>query len=107
MVNELSTKLAALEKKLGPEYSALIVGLEDIDPETEIGQDIESVLLDLDKLVYEVSVENPKAPAATRVIDGSASHEVNQIPFSAFLSFLLFGREVVNSSRHCWYSYYR
>ena len=35
MVNELSTKLAALEKKLGPEYSALIVGLEDIDPETE------------------------------------------------------------------------
>jgi uncharacterized protein YlxW (UPF0749 family) len=50
MVNELSTKLAALEKKLGPEYSALMVGLEDIDPETEIGQDIESVLLDLDKL---------------------------------------------------------
>ena len=50
MVNELSTKLVALEKKLGPEYSALMVGLEDIDPETEIGQDIESVLLDLDKL---------------------------------------------------------
>ena len=50
MVNELSTKLVALEKKLGPEYSELMVGLEDIDPETEIGQDIESVLLDLDKL---------------------------------------------------------
>jgi hypothetical protein len=50
MVNELSTKLVALEKKLGPEYSELMVGLEDIDPETEVGQEIESVLLDLDRL---------------------------------------------------------
>jgi hypothetical protein len=50
MVNELSPKLAALEKKLGPEYHALMDGLQDIDPETEIGQEIESVLLDLDGL---------------------------------------------------------
>ena len=107
MVNELSTKLAALEKKLGPEYSALMVGLEDIDPETENWSGYRVGIIGSRQAVYEVSVENPKAPAATRVIDGSASHEVNQIPFSAFLSFLLFGREVVNSSRHCWYSYYR
>jgi len=39
-----------LGKKLGPEYNALMDGLQDIDPETEIGQEIESVLLDLDRL---------------------------------------------------------
>jgi hypothetical protein len=50
MVNELSPKLLALGKKLGPEYNALMDGLQDIDPETEIGQEIESVLLDLDRL---------------------------------------------------------
>ena len=47
MVNELSPKLG---KKLGPEYNALMDGLQDIDPETEIGQEIEAVLLDLDRL---------------------------------------------------------
>ena len=50
MVNELSPKLLALGKKLGPGYNALMDGLQDIDPETEIGQEIESVLLDLDRL---------------------------------------------------------
>jgi hypothetical protein len=50
MVNELSQKLAALGEKLGPEYVALMDGLQDIDPESEVGQEIELVLLDLDKL---------------------------------------------------------
>ena len=50
MVNELSQKLAALVEKLGPEYVALMDGLQDIDPESEGGQEIESVLDGLDKL---------------------------------------------------------
>jgi hypothetical protein len=50
MVNELSQKLAALGEKLGPEYVALMDGLQDIDPESEVGQEIELVLLDLDRL---------------------------------------------------------
>jgi hypothetical protein len=43
MVNELSQKLAALGEKLGPEYVALMDGLQDIDPESEVGQEIEFV----------------------------------------------------------------
>jgi hypothetical protein len=50
MVNELSQKLAALGEKLGPEYVALMDGLQGIDPESEVGQEIELVLLDLDRL---------------------------------------------------------
>ena len=50
MVNELSQKLLAWGEKLGPEYAALMDGLQDIDPETEVGQEIESMLEALDKL---------------------------------------------------------
>ena len=50
MVNELSQKLVALEEKLGPEYNALMDGLQDIDPESQAGQEIDSVLSGLDKL---------------------------------------------------------
>ena len=46
----LYEKIDELGKKLGPEYAALMGRLQDIDPETEIGQEIESVLLDLDRL---------------------------------------------------------
>ena len=49
-VNELSQKLGELGPKLGPEYAALMDGLQDIDPETEEGQEIESALVALDKL---------------------------------------------------------
>ena len=49
-VEELSKKLGELGPKLGPEYAALMDGLEDIDPETEEGQEIESALVALDKL---------------------------------------------------------
>jgi hypothetical protein len=36
-----------LEEKLGPEYVALIDGLEDIDPKSEVALEIESILDDL------------------------------------------------------------
>ena len=46
-VNELSQKLDLLEERLGPEYVALMDGLEDIDPKSEVALEIESVLDDL------------------------------------------------------------
>ena len=46
-VNELSQKLDLLEERLGPEYVALMDGLEDIDPKSEVALQIESVLDDL------------------------------------------------------------
>jgi hypothetical protein len=46
----LSEKLEALGEKLGPEYTALMDGLPDIDLDSEVGQEIESVLLSLDEL---------------------------------------------------------
>jgi hypothetical protein len=49
-VEELSKKLGELGPKLGPEYAALMDGLQDIDPETEEGQEIESALVALDNL---------------------------------------------------------
>ena len=49
-VDELSQKMEALAKKLGPEYAALMDGLQDIDPESKVGQEIESVLVGLDRL---------------------------------------------------------
>ena len=50
MVNELSQKLVASEEKLGPEYTALIEGLQDIDPESEVGQEISSMFTALEGL---------------------------------------------------------
>ena len=50
MVDELSEKLIALGEKLGPEYIDLMDGLEDVDPDSEDSQEIESVLLGLDRL---------------------------------------------------------
>ncbi|MGA9003561.1 MAG: hypothetical protein WB504_13925 [Pseudolabrys sp.] len=46
-VNVLSQKLDLLEERLGPEYVALMDALEDIDPKSEVAQEIESVLDDL------------------------------------------------------------
>ena len=48
--DELSQKLLELGKKLGPEYAALMDGLQEIDPESEEGQEIEATLDALDKL---------------------------------------------------------
>jgi hypothetical protein len=39
-----------LGKKLGPEYAALVDGLQDIAPQSEVGQEISSTLDALDNL---------------------------------------------------------
>ena len=46
----LFQRMYELGKKLGSEYAALIDGLEDIDPESEVGQEISSTLDALDNL---------------------------------------------------------
>jgi hypothetical protein len=43
-------RMYELGKKLGPEYAALIDGLQDIDSESEVGQEITSTLDALDNL---------------------------------------------------------
>jgi hypothetical protein len=48
--DRLFQKMYELGRKLGPEYSALIEGLEDIQPESEVGQEISSTLDALDNL---------------------------------------------------------
>ena len=48
-VEELSLKADELGKQLGPEWAALMDGIQDVDPESEIGQEIRSMMLDLDR----------------------------------------------------------
>ena len=46
----LFQKMYELGKQLGPEYAALVDGLQDIDPQSEVGQEISSTLDALDNL---------------------------------------------------------
>jgi hypothetical protein len=46
----LYEKIDELRKKLGPEYAALMDRLQDIDPDSEIVQEIDSMFAALDKL---------------------------------------------------------
>ena len=46
---DLSKKMDGLAKKLGPEYGALMDGLQDIDPESEDGVEIEATLSALNR----------------------------------------------------------
>ena len=48
--DKLFQRIYELGKKLGPEYAALIDGLQDSDPESEVGQEISSTLDALDNL---------------------------------------------------------
>jgi len=48
--DELIQKIDELTKKLGPEYLALVDGLQDVDMESEDGQQIGLVLEALDRL---------------------------------------------------------
>jgi hypothetical protein len=48
--DHLLNRIYKLGKKLGPEYAALVDGLQDIDPESEVGQEISSTLDALDNL---------------------------------------------------------
>lgn len=43
-------RMYELGKKLGPEYAAMVDGLQDIDPESEVGQEISLTLDALDNL---------------------------------------------------------
>jgi hypothetical protein len=46
----LFRKMYELGKQLGPEYAALVDGLQDIDPQSEVGREISSTLDALDNL---------------------------------------------------------
>jgi hypothetical protein len=45
----LTLKMRELEKQLGPEYVSLISGLQDVDPESDDGVEMEATLRPLDK----------------------------------------------------------
>jgi hypothetical protein len=47
---ELSQQIDALGRKLGPEYAALMDGLQEVDPESEDGKKIGLMFEPLDKL---------------------------------------------------------
>ncbi|MGC1704861.1 MAG: hypothetical protein WA764_10430 [Pseudolabrys sp.] len=47
---ELSQQIDALGKQLGPEYAALMDGLQEVDPESEDGKQIGLMFEPLDKL---------------------------------------------------------
>jgi len=47
---ELSEQIDALGKKLGPEYAALMDGLQEVDPDSEDGKKIGLMFEPLDKL---------------------------------------------------------
>jgi hypothetical protein len=49
-LDELSQQIDALGKKLGPEYAALMDGLQEVDPESENGKQIGLMFEPLDKL---------------------------------------------------------
>ena len=45
----LTEEMRGLEKRLGPEYLSLMSGLQEIDPETDDGVEIEAMLRSLDR----------------------------------------------------------
>ena len=45
----LTEKMRGLEKQLGPEYLSLMYGLQEIDPESDDGVEIEAMLRPLDR----------------------------------------------------------
>lgn len=45
----LSQKIDALQKKLGPEFVALVDGVKNIDPDLPDGRDIASIIESLDE----------------------------------------------------------
>ena len=69
LVDELLQKMDALEETLGPEYIALMDGLADIDPENDkLGAERCSTR---STGCVRGKSRKPKAPAATRVIEGT------------------------------------
>jgi hypothetical protein len=48
--DELNQKMGELQRKLGPEYAALMDGFQDLDLGSEVGQEISSMFAELDGL---------------------------------------------------------
>ena len=48
VLGDLSHKIDLLQKKLGPDYVALVHALEDVDPESPDGQELASIIGSLD-----------------------------------------------------------
>ena len=48
--DDLNQRMGELEKKLGPEYAALMDGFRDIDLGSEVGQEMSSMFAALDEL---------------------------------------------------------
>jgi bifunctional N-acetylglucosamine-1-phosphate-uridyltransferase/glucosamine-1-phosphate-acetyltransferase GlmU-like protein len=46
---DLSKKVGELEETLGPEYLALAANLEDVEPISRLGQEVSSIIENLDK----------------------------------------------------------
>jgi len=46
----LSQKMDELSQKIGPEYIALMDGMQDLDPNSKVAQDIGATMEELDKL---------------------------------------------------------
>jgi hypothetical protein len=71
--DRLFQRIYELGKKLGPEYAALVDGLQDIDPQSEVGQAISSTLDALDNLwggnarwnIFCVAVKVRRKPASS------------------------------------------
>jgi hypothetical protein len=64
---ELSQKRDQLERKLGSEFVALVGGLKDIDPNSQDGQEIGSILQELDKFCgISIGFATPFIAAGTR-----------------------------------------
>jgi len=49
-VDELGKQLDDMSQKLGPDYIALVTGMQDMDPNSKAGQDIAAALDPLDKM---------------------------------------------------------
>jgi hypothetical protein len=69
MVDELPQKIDRLEKILGPEYVALMDGLQKLGPENK--KRVAEIMLQFAALeiVYEVGLKSQKAPTTTRAIE--------------------------------------
>ncbi|HTT48729.1 MAG TPA: hypothetical protein VMG39_12095 [Pseudolabrys sp.] len=49
-VEELNKQLDDMSQKLGPDYVALVSGMQDMDPNSKAGQDLAAALEPLDKM---------------------------------------------------------
>jgi hypothetical protein len=55
--DESYQKIEELVPKLGREYVALMDALQDVEPESQVGQEIESVSVGLQQAVYQVGLD--------------------------------------------------